>query len=89
MWRWIDRLHGGKSHDDPEKNWKEYVACLTNYPNAPHQTGDWFEDDTSSPLLSRLQRKDGDGRRCKKHGLIHQNGGYTSCVYEDGAETTI
>lgn len=49
IWRWIDRLHGGKSHDNPEKNWRDYVGVLTNYPNAPHQTGDWFEDE---PLTS-------------------------------------
>jgi hypothetical protein len=58
VWRWIDRLHGGKEHDRPETNWRDYVACLTSYPSAPHQTGDWYEDDTSSPLLASLHQSE-------------------------------
>lgn len=45
IWRWISRLNGDKPHDTPEKDWKTYVGVLVNSPNAPHQTGDWFEDD--------------------------------------------
>ncbi len=55
IWRWIDRLHGGKPHDRPEQNWKEYVAVLINYPSSPHNTKDWYEDDDSSPLLRSLR----------------------------------
>lgn len=45
LYRWISRLNGDKEHDTPEKSWKEYVAVIVNYPLAPWNTGDWFEDD--------------------------------------------
>ena len=44
IWRWISRLNGDKEHDRPEKEWKTYVAVLTNSPQAPYQTGDWYEE---------------------------------------------
>lgn len=44
LYRWISRLNGDKPHDQPESEWRTYVAAMVNYPLAPWQTGDWFED---------------------------------------------
>lgn len=54
LYRWISRLNGDKSHDTPEKQWREYVAVMVNYPSAPYQTSDWFEDD--EPKSAQLQK---------------------------------
>lgn len=44
LYRWISRLNGDKSHDRPESEWKSYVSVMVNYPLAPWETGDWFEN---------------------------------------------
>lgn len=55
VWRWVDRLRGGKSHDDPEKNWRDYVGALVSYPRSPMETGNWFDDRSDPDADYRLE----------------------------------
>lgn len=63
MWRNVDRLRGGQSHDRPEENWRTYVDMLVTGTHDPRDTDNWFDDrtDPDDDFRALLSGSDGEG----------------------------